>query len=76
MDDQPQIYGLTAKDLPEGWTPLEATCIIKCLTESGGVALATRSTDGLYTWDRIGMLRAALLTDEDALKGAFESEDD
>ena len=74
MDDQ-AICGLTVRPLPEGWTPLEAVAVVKCLDQDGRTALVVRATDGLCTWDRIGMLRAAVVTNEADLAAEFIQEE-
>lgn len=46
-------------DIPEGFTPLEAVVVIKCLDEDGELALSVRTTSGLTSWESVGMLIAA-----------------
>lgn len=70
------IYGLEAEAMPDGWTPLEAFAVVKCLDEDGDVALLARSTDGVRAWDAVGMLTAALDTQRDQLGKNFIPSDE
>jgi hypothetical protein len=68
------ILGLDVLPLPNGYTPLEATAVIKALDEEGCVSLLIRSTDGLNAWESLGMLDAAVATTRDSLVSVFEDE--
>lgn len=70
------IYSLDLEPMPEGWTPLEAFAVIKCLDEDGEVALLTRSTEGIRSWDAVGMLTAALDIQRDMLRCGFIEDDE
>jgi hypothetical protein len=70
------IYGLEAEEMPDGWTPLEAVAILKCLDETGDVALLLRSTEALRVWDAVGMLTCALDTERAHSQQGFISEDE
>jgi hypothetical protein len=72
------IFGLNPKNpLPEGWVPLEAAAVIKCLDEEGNPALYLSHTENLSTWESLGMLTIARRTVEDELADGFiEDEDD
>jgi hypothetical protein len=61
------ILGLDVLPLPNGYTPLEATAVIKALDEEGCVSLLIRSTDGLNAWESLGMLDAAVATTRPSL---------
>ena len=59
---------------PENWTPLEHVVISKMLDDQGELRIAHDATDGLNTWEAIGMVIACAdklrrrlndLTDED-----------
>ena len=67
-----QVYGLEAAPLPEGYVPLEAAVVLKCLDEDGDTVLLTRTTSTLALWDRIGMLTCALDTDRETMRNGFE----
>lgn len=71
----PLVYGLNVKPMPDGWTPLEAFVVLKCLDEDGEVALLTRATEGVRAWDSVGMLTAALDTERDNLRAGFIPDD-
>lgn len=56
---------------PEGWTPLEAVAVVKCLDEAGGMALITRFSDGVTSWEAIGMMTVAADLERDKVLDAF-----
>jgi hypothetical protein len=68
------IFGLDAMALPESYTPLESIAVIKALDETGQVSLLIRSTDGLNTWEQIGMLDTAMTVTREGLCKTFEDE--
>ncbi len=49
------IAGINVPDLPEGFTPLEALISIKGLDADGNVMLVERITDGIASWEALGM---------------------
>ena len=51
-------YGLDIADLPDGWTPLEAVIILRCMDEDGEDREVLRSTD-MRDCDVVGLLRIA-----------------
>lgn len=57
-----EVFGLDVGDLPDGWQPVEALCIVSCVAfndDEGGTAarkLSIRATEGLTVWEVIGML--------------------
>ena len=70
------VFGLEVEDMPEGWTPLETFVILKCLDEDGDVALLTRSTEPVRSWDAVGMLTAALDVQRHRLRDGFISDEE
>lgn len=71
------IFGLAPRaPLPEGWTPLEATAVLKCLDEEGDVVYYIATTEGLLLVEQLGMLTAAAATTTEDLNRAFRSVDD
>lgn len=59
-------------DLPDGWLAVDTVTITKALDADGEVRLLHHATDGLNTWEAIGMcvhttdvLRKALTDDDD-----------
>jgi hypothetical protein len=56
------VFGLDIGELPEGWQPVEAVCIVRCVAfgeEASGTAaqkLSMRATEGLTCWEVLGML--------------------
>lgn len=70
------IFGLeTPASLPDGWMPLEAISVVKCLDDEGSVVLYLAGTETLSTWEAMGMLQAALDVNRDTLRGAFAVND-
>lgn len=61
-------HGIEVPDLPDGYTPLEVVYTVKCLDEDGALALVNGASDGLNTWEAMGM--ATSLADDlrDALR--------
>ncbi|GAA4082859.1 hypothetical protein [Actinomadura miaoliensis] len=54
-----ELYGLQVEDLPEGWEPVEAVCVVKCLRPEDAdfpYGLIAVATGGLSTWEAEGML--------------------
>lgn len=43
-------------DWPEGYVPLEAVVIMKCLDEDGDVTLMSTASPGLTSWEALGMV--------------------
>lgn len=57
-------------DVPDGWTPLEATVVIKSIDELGVVRLHQTSTAAVSGWEVAGMLLWALDGTRDDLREA------
>lgn len=70
------VYGLDLDPLPENWTPIEATVIVKCLDQDGVLALVTRHTKGITSWEVVGLLTASLDTERADLQSSFQSDRD
>lgn len=71
------IFDLDAAcPLPDHWTPLEAVAVVKCLDEQGELGLFLASTQGVSTWEVIGMLTAALDTNREDMGALFIPEDE
>lgn len=60
-----QLFGVDTDDLPDGWSPVEAIAVVRCVDlsqDEGGPAaskLAVRATHNLTIWEALGMLTAA-----------------
>jgi hypothetical protein len=58
-----QAFGLDVGELPDGWQPVEALVIVKCLIPDDSTSkqfpyrLSLRASDGLSMWEAAGMLR-------------------
>jgi hypothetical protein len=56
-------YGLPMHDLPDGWQPVEAIMVIKCIQPEGGTKFpyrfAFRATEGLTMMEASGMAEYA-----------------
>ncbi len=50
------LYGLEVHPLPQGWTPISAIVLVKCLDEDGEPTWAFRTTDGLNDEELLGTL--------------------
>lgn len=57
---------MAVEDLPDGWQPVDALIIMKCIVppgelDQGGTTypyrLAVRATEGLSSWEVVGMCR-------------------
>ena len=81
MEDQDERYrpigevldGLRVPPLPEGWTPIDAVNMVKCLDEDGEVRWSVRATQGMSMEEVLGalisrtdLLRKDLLAEYDA----------
>lgn len=71
----PTVFGLSLAPLAPNATPIEAVVVVKTLDPDGDVVLDLRFTDGLSTWDRAGMLRAAQVVTDQSLRDGFTSDD-
>lgn len=69
------MFGLDSEALPDGWTPLEAVAVVKCLDSNGVTGLALRTTEGLALWEAVGMLIAAADTERAVVGQCFEAEE-
>lgn len=74
--NNPTAFGLEVTPLPEGCIPLEAVVLIRCLDEDGDPTIEIRSTDGLASWDRIGMLTVALDVTRESAAACWRPADD
>jgi hypothetical protein len=72
------IFGLktSTENLPDGWTPLEAVAVVKCLDENGMPAFCIRMTETLLTWESFGLLQLAADVQERDCLANFEDEED
>jgi hypothetical protein len=50
------LRGVTVTALPDGWTPLEALCMIKCLDEDGKPKWAMRLSEGINEEELLGAM--------------------
>lgn len=55
-----RVYGVEVAPLLDGEMAHEVIVVTKVLTPDGDSALSIRHSDGLNSWDRIGLLTAAL----------------
>lgn len=70
------LYGLSVHALPQGWTPVAAIVLVKCIDEDGQPTWAFRTTDGVNDEELLGALtvRSDLLRRE--LLDSYSNEDD
>lgn len=76
-----EVFGLDIGELPEGWRPLEALVIVRCvaLDEEGGAGaqkLAFRHTPGLPSWEALGILTGYAADLKQQFLGTLMGEDD
>ena len=50
------LAGLTIAPVPEGWTPIDAVVLIKCLDDEGAPRWALRTTTGINDEELLGAL--------------------
>jgi hypothetical protein len=62
------------KAIPDGVTPLEAAVSIKCIDAAGHECLINATSEGLNTWEALGMLVSAS-DDMRARLNSYEDED-
>jgi len=69
------VLGVEVPELPAGYVPLEIVVLVRALNEEGRPALAVRYSEGITSWEAVGMLRAAarLLLHRTAGYGAAEA---
>lgn len=60
---------------PDSWVAIEQIAVLKCIDEDGETALIIRSSDGLTTWEALGMLEAAASQQRVRLSDCWEEED-
>jgi hypothetical protein len=76
-----EVFGLEVGELPEGWQPVEALCIVRCVAfadDEGGTAaqkLSMRATEGLTIWEVMGMLTGYLADAKQQFLGTLLDED-
>ncbi|RJQ67610.1 hypothetical protein D5S17_33510 [Pseudonocardiaceae bacterium YIM PH 21723] len=71
------MRGLELQPLPEGWTPLEALTVIKCLDAEGEARWCTRWTTGINSEELLGvMVFQTELLKHDMLADWDEEDDD
>ena len=50
------LRGLTIGALPEGWTPIDVVCVVKCLDPDGQPGWAIRQTESVNDHELLGTL--------------------
>ena len=68
------VLGVEVPELPAGYVPLEVVVLVRALNEEGRPALAVRYSEGITSWEAVGMLRAAEATELRSLVDGFEEE--
>lgn len=72
MAERGSIFGLLTNGvLPDGWMPVEAVAVIKCLDTQGEPRLLVVATATLNQWEAVGMLTGALDNVRDDLAQVF-----
>lgn len=68
-----EVFGATIEDLPKKWQGLDVIVIAKALNEEGKVSFVIRYSEGLTTWEAIGLLR---VSESVALRDVLDDLDD
>lgn len=71
MDSTAFGQPLVTDHLPDGFVPLEAVVMVKGLDPNGDTAVFECATDGMSTWEALGMVTACA----DALRRALSDGD-
>lgn len=61
---------------PDGWVALDVIAVVKGLDEEGRVIYWTATSDDLQQIEALGMLRAAMLSQEHQIATWFDGDDD
>lgn len=61
-------------DLPDNVVAVEAIVLVKGLDEDGDVCFFTRTSEGMTTWEALGMLEAAAAVRRAGMVDAFRSD--
>jgi hypothetical protein len=69
------LSGQTIHPLPDGWTPLEAFVLIKCMDDDGDSSWSFRTTNTLNLEELLGALTIQVETLKRKLTGAWADED-
>jgi len=76
MSEDNTVFGLPIETgLPEGWLPLEAVVLVKCIDADGDSCWINRKTENLNSMEQLGMLNAALLMAQQDIVGRTENAD-
>jgi hypothetical protein len=65
------LPGIELMRLPEGYTPLSAIVLVKCLDDDGDVAWLTRSASDLGGIESLGALHAAVAVLTEDIKASY-----
>jgi len=68
--------GQTIHPPPDGWTPIEAFVLVKCMDETGDSARSVRTTNPLNLEELLGTLTGQVDLVKQRLVDAREDEDD
>ena len=71
-----EVFGIQIADIPSGAQPIEVVVLVKVLTTEGSVALIERASDGLTSWEALGMVTTFGDTLRSQLQGMYSRDDD
>lgn len=73
-----EAFGLPLPDLPDDWRPAEVVVIVKAFDGDLRPRLAVRYSEGLSSWEAVGMLQVTVATELQEVIDCFEvsGEDD
>jgi hypothetical protein len=70
------LPGFALHVLPDGWTPMEAFVLLKCLDEGGDSTWSFRTTNPLNLQELLGALEVQVEVLKRKLADCWENEDD
>lgn len=72
-----EVYGVKVEDIiPDNFIPTEVVVVVKMLDDDGEYRMAHVYSDGVSTWEALGMARAVVLDLERHLLSAMGDMDD
>jgi len=71
-----ELFGVEIGDLPEGSLAIAFVVMVKALDPDGDLVLYERKSDGLTTWEALGMATTFADTARSRLMGAYRPGDE
>lgn len=70
------VYGITIRPVPEGWTALEAVVICQSIDENGEPCWFIRYSDGMGSMTAVGAMHLAIASETRGMLNDLEDDDD